>query len=232
MPQNNISILCTRLLDQSLITKAAGKGIMITVLPFIEIKKLETPAFKEQLNHFALQKINVAFTSVYAVENVASNITTKPAWKISCIGGATKEAVSKYFGEDSLEVTAKNASLLARKIVDQGAIKEVFFFCGDQRLDDLPETLRANNIRVQQIIAYHTIKTPHDVSEDYNGILFFSPTAVHSFFSLNTVRTDVIMFSIGKTTTATIQTYCTNKVITSEWPGQENLVEKVLEYFA
>ena len=84
---------------------------------------------------------------------------------------------------------------------------------------------------MQEIIAYHNLQTPHDVQEDYDGILFFSPTAVHSFFLMNTIRTNVVLFSIGKTTTATIQSYCSNKVITSEWPGQENLLDKVLEYY-
>ncbi len=229
--QQNKRILCTRPIEQALITKAAEKNIDITVLPFIDIKKLQSPVFKEQLIFLALQKINVVFTSVHAVESVAMNITIKPSWKISCIGGVTKEAVIKYFGETCLEVTSRNASALARKIIDKGGTKEVFFFCGDQRLDDLPETLRANNIRVQEIIAYQTLQTPHEVDEDYDGVMFFSPTAVNSFFSMNTVRTDVVLFSIGKTTTGSIHTYCTNKVVTSEWPGQENLVDKVTEYF-
>jgi uroporphyrinogen-III synthase len=224
-------ILCARPIEPLLITKAAEKGIDIQVMPFIEIRKIQTPAFKEQLALLALQKINAVFTSNNAVEGVGMNLTIKPLWKISCIGGITKEAVVKYFGEDSLDVTGRNASALARKMVDRGGIKEVLFFCGDQRLDDLPETLRVNNIRVQEVIAYQTLQTPHEVEEDFDGIMFFSPTAVHSFFSVNTVRTDVVMFSIGKTTTLTIQTYCTNRIVTSEWPGQENLVDKVLDYF-
>jgi uroporphyrinogen-III synthase len=231
MLQNNIRILCTRPIEQLLISKAAEKGIHITILPFIEIKKLQTAAFKEQLASVALRTAHVVFTSQYSVESVAMNLASKPLWKISCIGGATKEAVSKYFGEESLEVTAKNASALARKIIEIETVKEVLFFCGDQRLDDLPETLRANNIKVQEVIAYNTMQTPHDVEEDYAGILFFSPTAAHSFFSSNTIRTNVVLFSIGKTTTATIQSYCTNRVVTSEWPGQENMVDKVIEYF-
>lgn len=232
MQQNNKRILCTRPIEQSLITKAAEKNADITVLPFIEIRKIQTQAFKDQLELLALRKIDVVFTSINAVESVAMNLTIKPSlWRISCIGGVTKEAVVKHFGEESLGARARNATALARKIVDAGVAKEVYFFCGDQRLDDLPETLRVNNIPVQEVVAYQTLQTPHEVEEDYNGIMFFSPTAVHSFFLMNTVRTEVIMFSIGKTTSATIQSYCTNRVVTSEWPGQENLVDKVLEYF-
>lgn len=232
MQEINKRILCARPIEQSLITKAAEKGVNIKVLPFIEIRKLDSPELKSHLALLALQKIDVVFTSINAVESVAMNLTTKPLlWRISCIGGVTKEAVVKHFGEGGLGARARNASALARKIVDAKVAKEVYFFCGDQRLDDLPETLRANNIPVQEVIVYQTLQTPHEVEEDFDGVMFFSPTAVHSFFLMNTVRTDVVMFSIGKTTTATIQSYCTNRVVTSEWPGQENLVDKVVEYF-
>jgi uroporphyrinogen-III synthase len=54
---------------------------------------------------------------------------------------------------------------------------------------------------------------------------------VHSFFSENTIATNVVLFSIGTTTTATIKTYCINKVITSEWPGKENMIDLVLNYY-
>lgn len=231
MQQTGKNVLCARPIEQPLIAKAAEKGVHIQVLPFIEIRKIETPEFKKQLSLLSYKKINAVFTSNNAVEGVVKNLDNKPAWKISCIGGVTKESVVKHFGEESLEVTGRNASALARRMVETGNIKEVYFFCGDQRLDDLPETLRANNISVQEVIAYQTLQTPHEVEEDFDGIMFFSPTAVNSFFSVNTVRTNVVLFSIGKTTTATIQTYCNNHIVTSEWPGQENLVDKVLEYF-
>ncbi|WP_153795762.1 uroporphyrinogen-III synthase [Foetidibacter luteolus] len=230
--QPDKKVLCTRVLDAQFVSKAAVHHIQIDALPFIEIQKLHTQQFKDQVQQLALQNISVAFTSVNSVESVGQIVNGKPNWKICCIGGVTKDAVVKYFGEEAILVTGKNASVLSRKIIETKNIKEVIFFCGDQRLDDLPETLRTNNIRVQEVIAYHTLQTPHDVQEDYDAVMFFSPTAAHSFFSSNTVRTDVPLFSIGKTTTATIHSYCTNEVITSEWPGQENLVERVVEYFS
>jgi uroporphyrinogen-III synthase len=231
MSENNISILCTRALDQHILNKAEVNGIHITTLPFIEIQLRTDALFIQQVQQLMLQKINAVFTSVNAVESVAQQISEEADWKIFCIGGVTKDAVCRHFGDKSVIASAKNASLLTRKIMEKGNLKEVIFFCGDQRLDDLPETLRGNKINVKEIIAYNNLQTPHDVQEDYDGILFFSPTAVHSFFLMNTIRINVVLFSIGKTTTATIQSYCTNKVITSEWPGQESLLEKVLEYY-
>ncbi|HEY6976981.1 MAG TPA: uroporphyrinogen-III synthase [Chitinophagaceae bacterium] len=218
-------------MDQHFVSKAESYGIHIKTLPFIEIQFRTDLSFIQEVEQLSQQKIRVVFTSVNAVESVFQQIQKEVDWKIFCIGGVTKDAVFKHFGDESIIASARSASLLSRKIIETGNIKEVIFFCGDQRLDDLPETLRANNIHVQEIIAYHNLQTPHDVQEDYDGILFFSPTAVHSFFLMNTIRTNVVLFSIGKTTTATIQSYCSNKVITSEWPGQENLLDKVLEHY-
>src|SRR4051795_11475061 len=177
MPENNIQILCTRNLDPQLIKKAEEYNIHITTLTFIEIKSATDASFKEQLLQLSLQKISIVFTSVNAVESIAQHIDENPDWKIFCIGGVTKDAVSKHFGDASVVATAKNASILSRKIIEHGNIKEVIFFCGDQRLDDLPETLRINNIRVQEIIAYYASQTPHEVQEDYDAIMFFSPSA-------------------------------------------------------
>ena len=127
--------------------------------------------------------------------------------------------------------TAKNATILADKIIQTKTIEEVVFFCGDHRLDELPETLRYNSITVNELVVYTTVQLPVFIEKDYDAFIFFSPSAVHSFFSMNTVPINAIMFSIGKTTTATIQTYCTNKVVTSEWPGKDQMIENIISYF-
>jgi uroporphyrinogen-III synthase len=75
------------------------------------------------------------------------------------------------------------------------------------------------------------VGTPVAINKHYQGILFFSPSGAHSFFSTNTIAVSVILFSIGKTTTATIESYCSNKVITSQWPGEANLIALAINYF-
>ena len=68
-------------------------------------------------------------------------------------------------------------------------------------------------------------------SNEYFGILFFSPSAVQSFFSKNKVADKTILFAIGNTTANEIKKYSTNKIIISDEPGKENLVTKMIEYF-
>jgi uroporphyrinogen-III synthase len=232
MQLNNKKILCTRPLDNSLIYKGLQKGVTIKTVAFIDTLPVTTTNVIEQVQKLASEKITAVFTSMNAVESVSLHIAGKPNWEIYCIGGATKTLVQATFGNHSIQATAKSGSALAEKIIQANNVTNVVFFCGDHRLDELPETLKAQSINVIELVVYTTIQTPKLIEQNFNGIVFFSPSAVHSFFSMNTVATDVIMFAIGKTTAATINTYCTNKIITSDYPGKEQMIDLVIEYFS
>jgi uroporphyrinogen-III synthase len=142
-----------------------------------------------------------------------------------------REAAINFFGETSIKKTARNAVNLAEKIVAGNIEEEIIFFCSDHRLDKLPTILKTNKVHFKELIVYKTIETPVLIEKHYEGILFFSPSAVHSFFSQNTIATDTILFSIGKTTAGTIATYASNEVVASEWPGQEQLISQVISYY-
>lgn len=229
----NTHILCTRSLEAPVIQKAAGQGIVIDTIPFIATEPVTTESFIQTVHETTALALTVIFTSMNAVEAVAQQLEHPPTnWHIYCIGGITKELVKKHFGEQSLTGTAKSASLLAEKISHApNPPSEVVFFCGDQRLDDLPQALKAHQIHVQEVVSYTTLQTPQAIEVNYDAILFFSPSAVHSFFSENTVKTEVPLFAIGKTTAATIRSYVANTVITSEWPGKEQMIDLVIDFF-
>lgn len=231
MVTNKISVLCTRAISDTLVLKASTQNIAIDVVPFIETDIIRSTDIAAQVRQLAQKKITAIFTSINAVEAVVSQLTHIPDWTICCLGGMTKDIIIDFFGESKIAITAKNASALADKIVVANPTSEAVFFCGDQRLDELPKILRMHYIEVKELIVYKTIQTPVYIEKNYDGIIFFSPSAVHSFFSVNTLPTTVVLFSIGKTTAATISTYCVNLVITSEWPGKEQMVDVVINYF-
>ncbi|MFT3703760.1 MAG: uroporphyrinogen-III synthase [Agriterribacter sp.] len=233
MAINNVNILSTRLLNKELVDKTGIQHIHIDAEAFIRNIPDISSEIADQIQTLSLEPITVVFTSIHAVEVVKSEFAgIVPEWKIFCTGGATKEALLDIFDESAIVATAKNAHGLAEKILQHTEVKEVVFFCSKQRLNDLPETLQNANILVKEIIVYQTVGTPTTINKYYNGILFFSPSTVHSFFSTNTIPVSTVLFSIGKTTTATIESYCSNQVITSQWPGEANLVELVIEHFA
>lgn len=232
MQATKAHILCTRSLEAAPLQKAIAYGLQMDTLAFIQTTPIHAPEFIQQVKQVAAQKTTVVFTSIKAVQAVWPQLDQVPDWQIYCLGGVTKELVKEHFGEKAIAGASKNATSLAEKIIVAETLPQtVYFFCGDQRMDELPQILQHQQIAVTEIIAYTTEQTPHTIEANYDGILFFSPSAVHSFFSTNTIQTDVVLFAIGKTTAATIQSYVCNKVIISEWPGQEHMIDLVIDYF-
>ncbi len=232
MQQNNISILCTRPLPQLIVTEAMQSGIEIDVLSFIETESILSVEVQQEIEQVALQETTVIFTSMNAVDAVTVFLDGhKPAWNIYTLGTTTQKLVADYFGTDKILGAAADATKLGELIAGEAIATEVNFFCGDRRRDELPGILRNNDIEVNEIVVYHTIATPHIINKAYEGILFFSPSAVDSFFSVNKVAPHSLMFAIGRTTATSIKKYSDNKIIVANEPGKENLVEKMIAYF-
>jgi uroporphyrinogen-III synthase len=233
MQPDKINILCTRPLNVSLLNDAKRKGIYIDTISFIETEAVQSVEIQQEVEQVLLQSATVVFTSMNAVEAVAFQLEGhQPDWSVYCMGNTTQQLVEKYFGKESIAGTAADAAMLAENIVDDGAANDVYFFCGNQRRTELPDILKQHDINVNEIVVYNTVATPHKVSKPYNGILFFSPSAVDSFFSVNKAEKQTILFAIGNTTAAAIKKYATNSVITSDEPGKESLVEKMIDFFA
>ena len=229
--QNKIEILCTRPVDESIIDVCAANNISVEVISFIDTTPIETVEVQQEIENTLLLSTAVVFTSMNAVEAVAEFLfDAQPGWRIYCMGNTTQQLVKKYFGEDCIAGTAIDAAALADVIISADE-EEVIFFCGDIRRDELPKALESNNINVQEIVVYETIAVPHKIEKDYHGILFFSPSAVESFFSANKAAAQTVFFSIGNTTAAAIKKYSYNKIIIGDEPGKNALLEKALEYF-
>ncbi len=230
--QNKVTILSTRPLSVTLIKEARRRGIDITVQSFIETEPIQSVEVQQEIEQALLQSASIVFTSMNAVEAVAACMSEGiPDWNIYCIGQTTRELVIKYFGENSIAGTADNAAELAELIAEEGDTDEVTFFCGNQRRDELPAILDNSGIGVTEIVVYHTIATPHLLTQSYNGILFFSPSAADSFFSANKINGATMLFAIGNTTAAAIKKYTSARVLVSDQPGKENLLEKAVNYF-
>jgi len=232
MQQNNIRILSTRPLDKILAQEAKAAGIIIDELSFIETAPIQTIEVQQEIKQALLLSATVIFTSMNAVEAVAAWQNEElPDWNIYCIGTTTNKLVQEYFGEESIAGIANSATELAELIAADEFIDEVIFFCGDQRRDELPEILQQHNIAINEIVVYETLAVPHKINIDYHGILFFSPSAAESFFSINKIAAQTILFAIGNTTAAAIKKFSNNKIIISDKPGKENLAQKMMEYF-
>ena len=165
-----------------------------------------------------------------AVEVLIDSLTEKssiPNWKIYCIGGATLTLINKFWPADAVAGTGKNAVELAKKIIaDKQEV--VHFFCGNKRREELPTLLRQQSIEVNEYIIYETVAKSMAIEKQYDAILFFSPSAVQSFFQKNKISDSTILFAIGETTETAIKTFCSNKVVLSDFPSKEEMVEHAI----
>jgi len=229
---DKISILSTRPLETALLEVARVKDIQIDIVSFIDTTPVLTAGIKAEITKLLQQPAHVVFTSMNAVSSVAANMNGHtPNWHIYCIGNTTRQLAIKYFGEQSISAIGNNASELADKIIAQKLAKQVVFFCGDQRREELPGKLRQQSIAVQEVIVYHTITTPHKVDKAYDGILFFSPSAVQSFFYANALSRRTVLFAIGQTTADEIAGFTDNTLVISDKPGKDELVKKMFQFF-
>ncbi|MEO7801073.1 MAG: uroporphyrinogen-III synthase [Ginsengibacter sp.] len=229
MSSNKFTILSTRPLSRDIIEAAAVKNVSIEEIEFITTEAITDAETLATIKTYVDHNATVIFTSMNAVEAVAAQAKIVPEWRVYSMGNTTKNLVNKYFGDFIID-TGHDATDLANAIIANNE-QEVVFFCGDKRRDELPETLSRNNISIKDVIVYKTIALDKIISKQYDGILFYSPSAVESFFKNNTINNETVMFAIGDTTAATIREHTSNSIIVSDDAGKEKLVEKAISFY-
>ncbi len=230
--QNKIQILSTKNISDSFIEYADDNNICIDSLNFIETEETVSDEIKNRIIELSQQNITVIFTSSNAVNAVGKIVKNQANWKIFCTEPGTKRTVEHIFSNSSISGAAKDAEELSGKITEDKSVKQIVFFCGNQRRDLLPSELNKNGIDVEELIVYNTTEKPQIVSKRYDGILFFSPSAVRSFFSKNTLEEHTVIFTIGKTTGAEVKKFSNNTMVISDIPDMEKLINEVIKYFS
>jgi uroporphyrinogen-III synthase len=232
MENNFFSILSTRPLDARSLT-AVPDNFQIDIASFIETKNIVDDIIEQKIISLAKQNAIVVFTSMNAAEAVLKVLEKnhlQAAWTIFCLGNTTKKILQSFFAEDKIYAAANSALSLAEKIIEQ-KISAVVFFCGNIRRDELPTTLQQHQIKVDEVVVYETIQSSKNIDKNYNGILFFSPSAVNSFFSENQINNHTIVFAIGETTANTLKHFCSNTIVVSDFPDKEMLLQQAISYF-
>lgn len=146
---------------------------------------------------------------------------------VFCVGSKTASYVQTFC--PASVVVAENAAELGSTIVSQYKERAFTFFCGRDRRDELPQILGASGVAYREVAVYETLLTPAKSVGDFDGVLFFSPSAVRSFFQENTVGA-AVCFCIGDTTASALLPYTSN-VIVSNHPTVENVIIQTIKYF-
>lgn len=228
---NRYNILSTKTLPAILHEIAEENNILLRIHAFLQIAPVYFSAENKQAINQLIQNSDVTvFTSHHAVTAIA-DFAIPPA-RICCIGGNTLDTVQKIFPQATIVATGENGASLASEIINNRHIHSAAFFCSNRRRDVVPECLLQNNIALKEVIVYETLADAIPIEGPIDGILFFSPSAVESYFKYNTPAPDTVCFAIGHTTGDSLKEYTNNKVVVNDdKPSAKTLLQLAITYF-
>jgi len=220
--QKKFKVLSTKKLSAGQ-SKLVHEDITVEDSDFIKIRfsRISQHLLKKEIN-------NVIITSKNTVASLETNFSlTELQFKnIYCVGRRTKALVEKKIGK--VNFVAKNAKFLAKYLVDELRGEELTYFTSSLRLDDLPSVLGQNEIIVNEVEAYKTMFSPKKVTENTNGILFFSPSTIQSYLEEN--ESKGVAFCIGETTAIEAKKHF-EVVEVAKVPTVESVIEQANLYF-
>jgi uroporphyrinogen-III synthase len=153
-----------------------------------------------------------------------------PGLKAFCVGKKTLRTA-----EDMLEVepilAVKNSETLVANLKESVPLGITFLYsCGSYRLNTLPQGLREAGFVVKEYVVYKTELTPHKTFRDYNVILFFSPSAVESYFSVNHWDRKTVAVSIGHSTSEALTKAGVETILIADEPNELSMLVKLHDY--
>lgn len=184
---------------------------------------------------------NLIFTSQNAVQSVLQHpkCNELKSKNVFSVGMKTKDLLTEN-GFNVIAYTGYAADLA--EIISLIYSKESYtFFSGNLRRDVLPNTLQENGITFNEIEVYETNITSKKATppsghpskgreKRFDGILFFSPSAVESYLKMNTIKEEMC-FCIGETTAEALENNKIKNIIIAEKPSVENVIYEVIEYY-
>lgn len=218
-----MKILSTKVLTQN--QKDLLKGFEVKEVPMIDISFGNNFSLTEKIN-------NAIFTSVNSVKAVFEINKINPSLfnTVFCVGTKTQKILEKHGLK--VEVVAGDAQQLSDKLVSKIAEKsiqldEVNWFCGNIRNTILPSMMAENGILITEYVVYKTELVPKKVEDDYDSILFFSPSGVRSYLQKNNpIQKPIVCIGV---TTATEALNSFDEVYMADETTVESVIEKVKE---
>ncbi|WP_027388361.1 uroporphyrinogen-III synthase [Chryseobacterium gregarium] len=208
-----MNILFTKNIDPSVISKELGDDVSAACVEVIK-------TIPVKVDSFDLKNHSLIFTSANGVKSFFKNgfqpnedFTAKYYNRIYCVGEKTKRELRKN-GFGTFKVL-KNANTLSKFIVKYCQQEKFLHFCGNIAISILDKDLPLQNIQYKKVVVYHTEETHPLITEKYHAAVFFSPSGVRSFAKQNSFD-DMMLFSIGETTSGELRKYTSKPVFTSE----------------
>ena len=187
--------------------------------------------FKSKSNISILE--NIIFTSKNAVKIILNNYIIKNNLvnkDIYCVGKSTAELIKK--NNLNLIKSEDNSKNLSKFILAnfKNSKNSFTYFSGKKRIRELENNLKKNNINIIVHEVYDTLLTPIKINDLYDGVIFYSPSAVKSFFKGNNSLNNTYGFCIGNTTAKELSNY-SNRFSVAKSNSEENMLESINKYF-
>ena len=215
------TVLSTKKLTKGQRELLLNKGIGLVEANFIKVQPIQ----------FKIESLpeNVIFTSKNSVFAILEHPLEKEIREknIFCVGEKTADLLEN--NGFRVSKMANYGANLASEIISNHKNEEFLFFCGKKRHAELPEQLTSAGINFNEVEVYDTHAQPKKIDRIFDGVLFFSPSAVRSYGSRNDIRGS-IAFCIGTTTATEAKNY-TNNIIIASTPSIENVIVQVVKTF-
>lgn len=250
LPLAGKRVVITRAASQSVALAAALKaqGAEVISLPLIQILPPQDFTPLDSTLHDLANFDWLIFTSQNAVTAIADRLATlgidfreqKPTVKIAAVGKATSEAAQQsgftvaHIGQGGTSAT------LVLELVSELHEKRVLLPRSDRAASELAPRLQKFGASVTEVIAYRTADTTNvdatsrEAVSTSDAILFFSPSAVHSFAALqkstalNQLADTVIIGAIGPVTSVALR----NAGLRCDFQASEPSVEEIVATLA
>ena len=221
---SQISILSTKTLSDEQRQAFIDADFDLLEQDFIEIKN----------NIFELNEINNNL--IFSSQNAVLSLMEQNGWEILktktvfCVGIKTKELLE--LNGFTVDVYMDYASELAEIITLIYNKESYTFLSGNLRMETLPKALKSAGITFNEIEVYQTELAPFKISdqENFDGILFFSPSAVESYLTSNKIKKE-ICFCIGSTTAKALELNKVKNIVIAETPTIDEVVLAVIEHY-
>lgn len=226
--EQGISILCTGEPGDGARELATQYGVDLDIIPFTDIHFRDSDDLRKRVGALAGEDVTAVVTSRNGLKGMLRLLPeVRGKWSIFSLGDYAEEIENHQDKIKSVDIVwAKvNGGEELADVVIREDVKKVVFFCGDQRMDILPRKLEEAGIEVEELVVYDTLPTPVKVARAYNGVLFYSPAVVRSFFEVNSLLPATIAFAIGRSTASELAGNNVRNVIVPEKPGKMRLLQ-------
>lgn len=165
--------------------------------------------------------------AIFSSQNAVQSIVEKKIKieNVFCVGEKTKQFLIKN-GQNIVKMS-KNASELGDFIKKNYQNEDFYFFSGNLRMEAIPDSIRASKNTIFELKTYKTELNSMKFYQKWDGILFFSPSAVKSFTTHNSL-TNTPIFCIGNTTAKEAKKH-TELIYIADNQSIEGVIEKAIK---